>query len=71
MIDNDGVLFVLVFSEGLDYTNKMVKGLINPIQCRSFGVQFVDNPTDTTRKLAFYANDVFLPIHMKGINCLE
>mmetsp|Transcript_15996 Transcript_15996/g.23840 ORF Transcript_15996/g.23840 Transcript_15996/m.23840 type:complete len:787 (+) Transcript_15996:5053-7413(+) len=70
MFDGDGAPFIAVFGQGLDFTKKMDKGLINPNQCRSFGVQCVDDPTDPTRKLGFYAEDVFLPLRMQGTNCL-
>ena len=53
MIDDDGAVFITVFGQGIDFTEKIERGLINPNKCRSFGVQFFDNPTDTTRELVF------------------
>ena len=70
MIDDDGAVFITVFGQGIDFTEKIERGLINPNKCRSFGVQFFDNPTDTTRGLVFYSNNVFLPLHMQRTNCL-
>ena len=71
MIDHDGAVSIAVLVKGLDFTDKMDKGLINPNQCRSFGVQCFNNPTDTTRKLVFYANNVFLLLCMQGTYFLE
>ena len=70
MIDDDGAIFIAVFGQGLDFTDKMDKSLINPNQCRSFGVQCVDDPTDPTRRLGFYSDDTYLPLRMEGTNCL-
>ena len=70
MIDYNGTLFIVVFGQGLDFTSKMNKGIINTNQCISFGVQCIDKPTDPTRKLVFYSNNVFLPLYSQGTNCL-
>ena len=70
MIDDDGAVFIVVFGQGLDFTKKTSKGLINTNPCRSFGVRCVDEPTDPTRKLGFYSNNVFLPLYTKGTNFL-
>ena len=50
MNDDDGAVYVTLFGQVLDFTNKIYKGLINPNQWKSFGFQFVDDPTDTTSK---------------------
>ena len=71
MLAEGGAVFVALFGQEIEFTNKMYKGIINPNQCKSFGVQCVDDPTDPTRKLVFYAKNVFLPRHMQGTNCLE
>ena len=71
MIDDNGAVFVTLFGKGLDFTNKLDRSLINPNQCISFGLQCVNGPTDPTRKLLFYANNVFLTIFMQGTNYLE
>ena len=68
IVDGVGALFIAVFGKVIDFTNKMDKGLINPNQYRSFGVQCVDDPTDITRKLGFYANNMFLPLCIQGTN---
>ena len=38
MINDDGALLIALFGQGIDFTKKMDKGLINPNQCRLFGV---------------------------------
>ena len=43
----------------------MDRSLIKPNQCRAFGMQICDNPTDPNREMGFYTEDVFIPI---GIN---
>ena len=70
MIDDTSAVFITVFGKGLNFAKKIYKGLINPNQCRSFGVQCVDNHNDPTRELEFYANNLFLTLHMQGTNCL-
>ena len=44
IIDNDGAVFISVFVQGLDFTNKMDKILINPNQCISFSAQLILEP---------------------------
>ena len=70
MIYDNGAVFIKLFGQGLGFTKKTDKELINTNQCRSFDSQCVDDPTDPTKKLAFYANNVFLPIHMQETNFL-
>ena len=70
MVDDNGTVFIAVFGQGINYTKKMYKGIMNPNQCRSFGVHFFDNSTGPTRKLVFYANNVFLPLRMQETNFL-
>ena len=38
MIDDNGAVLIAVFLQGIDFTKKMDKGIINTNQCRSFGV---------------------------------
>ena len=71
MIDDYGAIFISVFVQGINLTKKMDKVLISPHQCRSFGFQCMDDPTDSTKKLGFYSNNVFLTLSMQGTNCLE
>ena len=46
-----GETIILVFGQGLWFGDKMHKSLINPNQCRAFGVGVCDDPTDPYRKL--------------------
>ena len=69
--DDNGTVFIVVFGQGLNFTKKMDKGLINNNQCRSLDVQCFNDPTNTKRKLVFYAKNVSLPLYMQGTNCLE
>ena len=64
MLAEGGAVFVELFGQEIDFTNKMHKGIIIPNQRNSLGVQCVDDPTYTTRKLVFYAKNVFLPLRM-------
>ena len=54
-----GVTVLLIFGQGLWFGDRMKKSLINPYQCRSFGVGVCDDPTDPVRDLGFYHDDVF------------
>ena len=64
MIYDDGAVLITVFGQLIDFTKKMYKGLINTNQRRSFGVQCVNEPNNPTSKLAFCANNLFLPLCM-------
>ena len=54
MIGEGSTLFITVLGQVLDFTRKVNKGLININKCRSFGVQYVEEPTDPTSKLVFF-----------------
>ena len=41
-----GKTIILIFGQGLWFGDKMSKSLINPNQCRAFGVGVCDDPTD-------------------------
>ena len=66
MIDDDGTVLISVLGQGIEFTKKLDMVPINPKQCRSFGFQYIDNSTDSTRNLGFYANYVFLTLLMQG-----
>ena len=70
IIDDNSAVFITVFVQGLDFTKKMYKVLINPNQCISFGVHWVDDPTNPKIKLVFYSGNVLLPLLMQVTNCL-
>ena len=71
IIDDYGAVLIAVFVQELDFTNKIKKRLINHNQCISFGFQCVDDPNYTARELVFYANNMFLPLHIQETICLE
>ena len=66
-----GEVFILVFGQGLWFGNRMEKSLINPNQCRAYGVSLCDDPTDPHRDLGFYSepDDLFIPMSMNGSFC--
>ena len=61
-----GETVVLIFGQGLWFGEKMDKSLINPNQCRAYGVGVCDDPTDPHRHLGFYHEDQYLPLYMSG-----
>ena len=71
MIDEDGRVFMNYLDKDSTSLRKYKSTKINSNQCRSFGVQCVDGSTDPTRKLGFYANNVFLQFCIQGTNCLS
>ena len=48
-----GQTFILVFHEGLWFGKDMENSLVNPNQCRVYGVSVCDDPFDPHRKLVF------------------
>ena len=70
MISDYGTVFVLLFGQGIYLKEETDKGLMDPNQFRSFGIQCGNNPTDIAIILAFHANDVFLLLCMQVTNFL-
>ena len=62
----EGETVVLIFGQGLWFGDRMDRSLINPNQCRSFGVGVCDDPTDPYRELGFFHDDEFFPLEMHG-----
>ena len=61
---------ILDFGKGLWFGNRMEKSLINPNQCRKFGIQIFDDLTDPHRNLGIKASeDLFIPMTMEGSTC--
>ena len=52
-----GNTFILVLNEALYYGPKLDHSLINPNQCRAYGIEFWDNPFDKTKDLSISIND--------------
>ena len=67
--DEEGRTFILVFGQGLWFGDRMPhKSLINPNQCRSYGISFCDDPRDPHRQLGIYdpVTDTNIPMRMNG-----
>ena len=66
-----GSTVILVFNQGLWFGPKMSHSLINPNQCRSFGISLCDDPFDPYRKLSIYDphTDTTIPLAMRGTIC--
>ena len=63
---DSGEAVILEFGQGLWFGNRMGKSLINPNQCRKFGIQICVDPTDPHRKLGIEApEDLFIPMTME------
>ena len=63
---------ILVFGQGLWFGDRMPDGsLLNPYQCRSFGISICDDPMDPHRALGMYnpTNDLHIPMTMRGSFC--
>lgn len=67
---DDGETIILQFGQGLWFGNRMNRSLINPNQCRSYGISICDDPTDAYRDLGIdLGNGYFLPMSMNGSTC--
>ena len=67
---DSGETIILEFGQGLWFGERMEHSLINPNQCRSFGVRVCDDPTDGNRKLGMeLPDDYFVPFAMRGTTC--
>jgi len=71
VVDLDsGETIILEFGQGLWFGDRMCHSLINPNQCRSFGISMCDDPTDKHRKIGMELPDnYFLPFRMRGTTC--
>ena len=67
---SDGETIILVFGQGLWFGERMDRTLINPNQCRHFGIQICDDPMDPHRELGITMDDeYFIPMSMDGTTC--
>ena len=67
---DSGETIILEFGQGLWFGERMGHSLINPNQCRSFGIHVCDDPTDDYRKLGMeLSDDYVVPFQMKGTTC--
>ena len=61
-----GNTYILVTGIGLWFGPKMPRiSLINPNQCRSYGICFCDDPSDPHRELGIYSDEHNLQIDMQ------
>ena len=59
-------VYILVFGQVLWFGERMDRSLINPDQCRSYGIFICDDPTDPHRTLGFETNTLNIPLFMEG-----
>ena len=65
MILDSREVVILEFGQGLWFGNRMKKSLINPNQCRKFGIKICNDPTNPHRKLVSEALEyLFIPMTM-------
>jgi len=64
----DGLTYILVIGQGLCFGERMKYSLINPNQCRSFGISVCDDPCDPYRALGYFdpVSDTHIPMRMNG-----
>ena len=64
---DSGETIILEFGQGLWFGERMEHSLINPNQCRAFGIQVSDDPTDDTRTFGIeLGDDYVVPFKMRG-----
>lgn len=66
-----GETLILIFGQGLWFGNQMNKSLVNPNQCRAYGISVCDDPFDPYSELGFYdnASETNIPMEMHGSFC--
>ena len=66
-----GQTYILAFHQGLWFGNKMPNSLINPNQCRVFGISLCDDPFDPYRKMEIHdpESGVRISLKMHGSTC--
>ena len=67
---DSGETIILEFGQGLWFGDRLNQSLINPNQCRSYGISVCDDPTDPNRDIGMECPDnYFLPFKMRGTTC--
>jgi len=67
---DSGETIILEFGQGLWFGNHLNHSLINPNQCRSYGISVCDDPTDQNRDIGMeLPENYFLPFRMRGTTC--
>ena len=65
-----GEVIILIFYQGLWFGNSIDETLINPNQCRAFGIPIYDYPTNQHRPLRIEADfNTHIPMSMMGYKC--
>ena len=59
-------VYILVFGKVLWFGDRIDRLLINPNQCRSYGISLCDNPTDPHRPLGFQTKTLNITLFMDG-----
>ena len=58
-------VFILIFGQELWFGDRTKQSLINPYQCRAFGVNLCDDPVDPNgREMGFNCEGAFIPLCM-------
>ena len=60
-----GQLYISVFGQGLGFYDRMDISLINPNQCRSYGILLCNDPTDPHSPLGFQTNTLNTPLFVE------
>ena len=71
---NTGQTFILEFHQSLWFGSKLENSLINPNQCRNYGVSICDDPFDPNRSLSIYDHitEQDISLYMEGSTaCLD
>jgi len=67
---DSGETIILEFGQGLWFGDRLNHSLINPNQCRAYGIQVCDDPTDPNRDIGVeLPRNYFLPFTMRGTTC--
>ena len=65
-----GEVIIPIFGQGLWFSNRIKKALINPNQCRAFGIPIFDDPTNQHRPLGIEVDfNIHIPMSMVGSIC--
>ena len=64
--NENGRTYILDFGQGLWFGDRLDRSLINPNQCRAFGISLCDDPTDPHRALGFHTDEVLIELKMNG-----
>ena len=57
---DSGETIILEFGQGLWFGNRMEHSLVNPNQCRAFGIDICDDPTDDNRTFGMELSDDYV-----------